>query len=192
MHASTEPAFEVSLRSYRRTYRHRRGRLTRCAWALCSLILFESGWFPLSRLKTLILRLFGATIGKGLVIKTHVRIKYPWLLSVGDDCWIGQEVWIDNLDAVSLGNDVCLSQAVYLCTGSHDADSRTFDLITRPIHIENGAWIAARSTVLGGVVVQRMGVVAAGAVVSADVSALSIVGGCPARDLRKRGLNVGQ
>lgn len=141
-----------------------RGTIVRIAWYYVSLIFLESGWFPVSSLKCWLLRRFGATVGTGVVIKPHVRVKYPWQLVVGDHCWIGQEVWIDNLACVTLESDVCLSQGVYLCTGSHDHRSPTFELKTAPITIQHGAWIAARAIVLGGAVVGRGEVVGAGAV----------------------------
>jgi putative colanic acid biosynthesis acetyltransferase WcaF len=141
-----------------------RGTIVRIVWYFLSLLIFESGWFPVSGLKCRLLRMFGATIGQGVVIKPHVRIKYPWKLVVGDHCWIGQETWIDNLDQVTLESDVCLSQGVYLCTGSHDHRSPTFELLTAPIIIRHGAWIAARAIVLGGAVVECGEVVGAGVV----------------------------
>lgn len=141
-----------------------RGAVMRIVWYCVSLLIFESGWFPVSGLKCRLLRMFGATIGQGVVIKPHVRIKYPWKLVVGDHCWIGQEAWIDNLDQVTLESDVCLSQGVYLCTGSHDHRSPTFELKTAPILIRHGAWVAARAIVLGGAVVERGEVVGAGMV----------------------------
>ena len=178
---------DFTLANYSRSYQHQRGALVRWAWMICSLLVFESGWIPLSSVKRLILRWFGAKVGRGVVIKPHVRIKYPWLLEIGDHCWIGEQVWVDNLAPVSLGSDVCLSQLAYLCTGSHDPDSPTFDLITRPIRIERGGWIAARATVLGGVTVHEMAVVAACALAVHDIPAHTIAGGNPAKTIRKRG-----
>jgi putative colanic acid biosynthesis acetyltransferase WcaF len=145
-----------------------RGRITRGAWYVTSLILFESGWFPWYGLKRVILRCFGARIGCGVVIKPHVRIKYPWRLHVGNFSWIGQSVWIDNVGDVTIGSNVCVSQGVYLCTGSHDHQSATFDLITRPIEIADGAWIAARATLLPGVRVGKQVKIAPASVVSAS------------------------
>ena len=115
-----------------------RGIVVRTLWYFCSVALFESGWLPVSGLKIRLLRLFGANVGSGVVIKPNVRIKFPWRLKVGDHCWIGQEVWIDNLDDVEIGDNVCISQLCYLCTGSHDHRRRTFDLIIRPIRIGAG------------------------------------------------------
>jgi putative colanic acid biosynthesis acetyltransferase WcaF len=163
-----------------------RGSLVRALWYYTSLIIFESGWLPLSGLKRRILRLFGARIGQGVVIKPHVRIKYPWRLAIGDHCWIGQSAWIDNIDDVRIGSHVCVSQYVYLCTGSHDAQRVAFDLIHKPIVVEDGAWLAARCTILPGVTVGANAIVAGGSVVTRDVEPATIVAGIPARRISDR------
>lgn len=165
-----------------------RGIVVRAAWYAISLVVFESGWFPLGGFKAWLLRRFGARVGKGLVIKPNVRIKYPWRLTVGDHCWIGQGVWIDNLADVRVGDHVCISQAVYLCTGSHDYRRRSFDLITAPIAIETGTWIGAQAMVLPGCAVGANALVAAGAVVRQSVNPGEIVAGNPARCVSRRTL----
>lgn len=161
-------------------------RLTRTLWHFCSVMLFENGWIPVSGLKVRLLRLFGAKIGQGTVIKPNVRIKYPWRLRIGDHCWIGQEAWLDNMVEVELGSHVCISQLVYLCTGSHDHRRRTFDLLPSPIRIGDGAWIGARATVLPGVTVGPNALVAGGSVVTKNVEAAVVVGGNPAREIARR------
>jgi putative colanic acid biosynthesis acetyltransferase WcaF len=177
----------VSLREYSPAgYSPGRRKATCAMWYLVSLLIFESGWFPFYGLKRWLLRRFGASIGQGVVIKPHVRIKYPWRLSIGDNCWIGEEAWIDNLAEVRLENDVCLSQGVYLCTGSHNHRRITFDLIVKPIVIEAEAWVATRAVVLQGVTVGPGAVVASGCVAIQNVPAGLIVGGCPARVIGER------
>lgn len=146
------------------SYKPGKNFVLRLLWYYTSLWFLEGSWFLHGGTKRFLLRLFGASIGKGLVIHPNVRIKYPWKLTVGNDCWIGREVWIDNLDEVELGSDVCLSQQSYLCTGSHDHRASTFDLKTGPIVIEHGAWVCCRATVLGNSRIPRMEVVPAGAV----------------------------
>ncbi len=163
-----------------------RGILIRACWYFVSLLAFECGWMPLSRPKGWLLRLFGAKVGNGIVIKPRVWIKYPWHLVIGDHCWIGQGAWIDNLADVRLGNHVCISQQVYICTGSHDYRQRTFDLIARPVEIGNGAWIGARALILGGVTIGTNAIAAAGSVVPKDVPAAAIVAGQPARIIAER------
>jgi putative colanic acid biosynthesis acetyltransferase WcaF len=160
-----------------------RGLIVQLAWYVVSAFIFESKLFPVSSLKRSLLRLFGARIGAGVVIKPDVRIKFPWRLSIGDHTWIGESAWLDNLAAMEIGSNACISQGVYLCTGSHDAYSERFELMTKPIVVEDGAWLAAKSVVLPGVTIGRNAIVAAGAVVTASVAADSRVGGVPARTI---------
>jgi len=185
---STEPPAWVDLASFdnRPHYDPGRGWPIRCLWYFVGLLLFESGWLPLSGVKRWLLRRFGACVGQGVVIKPHVRIKYPWRLTIGDHCWIGQDVWIDNVADVDVGNHVCLSQRAYLCTGSHDYRRRSFDLITGAIRVGNGAWIGACALVLGGVTVHANAIVAAGSIVTRDVAPAAIVAVNPARPLEQR------
>jgi len=177
----------VSLAAYCNAgYTPGKSAVIRILWYLVSLTVFESGWFPFYGLKRWLLRSFGAAVGSAVIIKPHVRIKYPWHCRIGDQCWVGEKVWIDNLAAVHLGDDVCLSQGVYLCTGSHDHRRLTFDLIVKPIVIESAVWVAARAVVLPGVTIRRGAVVAAGSVVTEDVPAGAIVGGSPCRVIGER------
>ncbi len=139
-----------------------RGPLIRVAWYVVSLLIFESGWLPISRLKCILLKMFGAKIGTGVVIKPNVRIKFPWKLSIGNHSWIGQDAWIDNLDQVNIGDNCCISQGAYFCTGSHDHRSETFDLLTGPITVHSNAWITARCTLLAGSVIEEGETLSAG------------------------------
>ena len=84
-----------------------RSRLIESCWRVVEGLLFNS-WLPGSGWRVQLLRLFGASIGSGVVIKPHVRIKFPWKLSIGDYSWIGEEVWIDNLAEVSIGSNCCI------------------------------------------------------------------------------------
>ncbi|MEM6799641.1 MAG: WcaF family extracellular polysaccharide biosynthesis acetyltransferase [Planctomycetota bacterium] len=163
-----------------------RGFVWQLLWYYVGLVFFESGWFPFQSFKPRLLRLFGAKIGEGVVIKPNVRIKYPWLLEIGDHCWIGQDVWLDNLAMVRIGSHVCVSQGAYFCTGSHNHQTRTFKLAEAPITVSDGAWLAAKCMLLAGVEVGANALVAAGSVVSKDVPPATIVGGVPARVLGDR------
>lgn len=160
--------------------------LKRLAWYFTSLGLFESGWFPLNSFKVSLLRLFGAVIGRGVIIKPHVRIKYPWLLTVGDHAWIGEGVWIDNLAPVTIGANACLSQECYLLTGNHDFTSASFDLLVKPIVLEEGVWIGAKATVCPGVTCYSHAVLAVGSVATRALEAYTIYQGNPAQPVKKR------
>jgi putative colanic acid biosynthesis acetyltransferase WcaF len=160
----------------------------RAVWYLLSAVVFQSYLFPLSPLKAFLLRIFGAKVGKGLVIKPAVRIKYPWFLEIGDHVWIGESVWIDNLATVQLGNHVCLSQGAMLLTGNHDYSKPTFDLRTGSITIGDGAWIGARAMVCPGLQVESHAVLTAGAVAYSDLKAWGVYSGVPAVKVRNRSI----
>jgi len=145
-----------------------RGKIVEALWLLASEVLVRS-WLPGSGLRVRVLRLFGAKIGPGVVIKPHVRIKFPWRLSIGANSWIGEEVWIDNLVQVNIGSNCCISQGAYLCTGSHNWSLPTFDLITKPITVGDGAWICARASVAPGVHVGAGAVLGFGATATRDL-----------------------
>lgn len=157
-------------------------------WLLISGLVVIRWWCPVP-LRIAILRSFGARIGSGVLIRHGVRIHWPWKLTVGDDCWIGEGAWILNLEPVTLGHDVCISQDAFLCTGSHDLRSETFEFDNGPITVEDGAWVAARATVLRGCTIGRGAVVGATALVVADVPAGTIVTaplGAPSNGRRPR------
>lgn len=161
----------------------------RISWYLVSAFLVQCAWNPSSALRVWLLRLFGAQIGRGVVVKPSVHVKYPWRLTVGDYCWIGEKVWIDNLDFVTLGNHVCISQEAYLLTGNHNYKSTAFDLITKPIVIEDGAWVAARAIVCPGVTVRSHAVLTVGAVATKDLEPYSVYSGNPATLIKQRQLS---
>ncbi len=171
-------------------FSHGRSFIVRIVWIIfCSL--FFNTWIPFpSIFKVVLLRFFGAHIGKGVVIRTHVRIKHPWSLSIGDNVWIGESVWIDNLVEVNIGSNVCLSQGAFLFTGNHDYKSSSFDLITRPIDIENGVWIGADALVGPGVRCHSHSILVSGSATFANLEAYSIYQGNPAVIKRKRDFNI--
>lgn len=145
-----------------------RSVLTQAAWVLVSSVLVTKAWCP-SSLRIVICRLFGATIGTGVKMRDGVRIHWPWKLSIGDNVWIGTDAWLLNLEPISIGSNVCISQGALLCTGSHDWRSSTFEFDNAPITVKDGAWVAARATVLRGVTIGTGAVVGATALVTADV-----------------------
>lgn len=159
----------------------------RGCWYVVASVFFQTSFFPFSSFKIFLLRLFGAKVGKKVVIKPRVTIKYPWFLAIGDNSWLGENVWIDNLGMVTIGNNVCLSQGCLLLTGNHDYTKPTFDLIVKGIILEDGVWIGAKSIVSGGVVCRDHSVLVAGSVANKEMESWSVYRGNPAVKVRERG-----
>ena len=133
-------------------------------WYIVNYLILNS-FFPFSNIKVFILRLFGAQIGNNVIIKPYVKVKYPWNLKIGDNSWIGEEVWIDNLEEVLIDENCCISQGVYLCTGSHNFKSEKFDLIREKILIKRSSWIGAKAVICPGVTVEECSFIKAGEIV---------------------------
>jgi len=152
-----------------------RGKLTQILWLAISGSIFMRWWCPAST-RVALLRAFGAEIGDGVLIRHRVRIHWPWKLAIGDHSWVGEGAWILNLEPVTIGANVCVSQDAFLCTGSHDRRSSTFEFDNGPITIGDGAWVAARAVVLRGVAIGPRATVGVSSVVRHDVAAGGFVG----------------
>lgn len=158
----------------------------RILWYLVSAIFIDTFIpFP-SHIKILILKIFGAKIEMGVVLKPKLKIKYPWFLTIGANSWIGEEVWIDNLDFVHIANDVCISQGAMLMTGSHNSKLSSFDLITKEIIVEHEVWICAKSIVLQGVICGAGSLLSAGSVANRNLEPNSVYMGNPAAKIKDR------
>lgn len=155
-------------------------------WYFCNALFIKNHLVPFSGLKVRLLRAFGAKVGKGVVVKPGVNVKYPWLLRIGDDTWVGEDAWIDNLAAVTIGSNVCISQGAMLLCGNHNYKKATFDLMVRPITIEDGAWVGAQTVVCPGVTAHSHSVLAVGSVASRDMDAFAIYRGNPAVRVAER------
>jgi len=160
--------------------------IKRVLWYISNFIFFKTLIPYPYKLKVFILRFFGAKVGKNVVIKPDVNIKFPWFLEIGDNVWIGESAWIDNLTWVKIGNNVCISQGAYICTGNHNYKKESFDLIVKPVIIEDGVWIGAKSVVCPGITIASHSVLVAGGVLTKNTQPYSIYKGNPAEFIRKR------
>ena len=124
--------------SSRRGYHPGRPLIVRALWLWTEALLLINPLVTSYRLKRTVLRAFGASVGRGVLIKPGVHIKHPWRLRVGDHCWIGERAWIDNLVQVDIADNVCISQDAYLCTGNHDWSDPQMGMTPAPI-----TWITA-------------------------------------------------
>ena len=176
----------VNLKEYsNHTFRRGRSRFVEALWMFVQW-LFVSSWIPGAAHRRWLLRLFGARIGKAVDIKPGVRVKFPWRLKIGNHSWIGENVWIDNLADIDIAANCCISQGVYLCTGSQDWKCPTFDLIVKPIQLEQGAWVAAQASVAPGVRIGEGAVLTLGSCAVKNLDAWGIYQGNPARLLGQR------
>jgi putative colanic acid biosynthesis acetyltransferase WcaF len=160
--------------------------LIRIYWYIISLIFFENKFpFP-NFFKIFLLKLLGSEIGRNVLIKPNVIIKYPWNLKIGSNVWIGEKVWLDNLAMINIGDNVCISQGAMLLTGNHNWNSESFDLIVEPIVIMNEVWIGAKSIVLPKTILAQGSILCAGSVLSKETSKNSIYSGNPAIKIKER------
>lgn len=158
-------------------------------WLLLEWLLVTNPLQISSAVRVRTLRMFGAEIGSGVIMRQRIRVKFPWRLTIGDRSWIGEGVWIHNQGELSIGSDTVISQESFLTTGSHDLH-RTMDLVIKPVRIGNGVWITSRCMVLQGVEIGDNTVVLPGSVVDKSLQPQSIYGGVPARFIKPREMNT--
>ena len=161
-------------------------RFKQIAWYGVNVIFFKNPLNIFNALKIGLLRRFGARVGRGVVVKPVVNIKFPWKLQIGDHSWIGEEVWIDNLSDVIIGANVTLSQGCLLLTGSHDPARETFDFISNPIVLEDGVWIGAKAVVAGGSRCGTHSILGINSVAESDLQPYTIYKGNPAIPVLRR------
>ena len=145
-------------------------------WIFTSKVL--SSKFVNSRVRSSVMRIFGAQVGKNCTLKSGIKVMYPWNLEIGDDCWIGEEVWFINHEKIRIGCNVCVSQRSIICSGGHDYRSASLEYAHKPIEIKDGAWVCLDAKVLPGVTIGECSVVSAGEVARKSVPDYSmLVGG---------------
>jgi len=155
-------------------------------WYLINNFIFHSAIPWPNKFKISLLRLFGATIGANVVIKPKVRIKHAWRLKMGDNSWLGEGTWIENLAEVELGKNVCISQNAMLLTGNHNYTASDFRYRLDKIILEDGVWIGANSVVCPGVVCQSHSVLTVNSVASKTMEPWKVYSGNPATIVRNR------
>lgn len=133
-----------------------------------------------------LLRLFGARVGTGVLIRPSVRITYPWKLTIGDYSWVGDYAELYTLGPINIGRNAVVSQQCYLCTGSHDMSAPAFDIQAHAITVEDEAWIAAGTFVHPGVTISRGSVIAARSVVRHNTEPYGVYAGTPLTWIKSR------
>ena len=176
----------MKLNTFQNTWYKPGNPIKRMLWYITNFFFFNSYYFPFSRVKVILLKLYGSSIGEKVIIKPNVNIKYPWNITVGNNVWIGEGVWLDSLGEIIIGNNVCISQGAYLLTGSHNYKKNSFDLIIGNILIEDGVWIGAKSIVCPGITCNESAVLSVGSVATKNLESFTIYQGNPAKIIRKR------
>ena len=159
-------------------------------WWLVQATLFR--WSPQVAYawRSWLLRIFGARIGKGVLIRPTVAITYPWKLTIGDWSWIGDSVTLYTLGEIVIGDNVVISQNAYICSASHDYTRPTFDIFAKPVYIESEAWLATDVFVAPGVRIGRGAVAGVRSLVLSDLPEMMICAGHPAKAIRPRNGSV--
>jgi len=180
---------QVSNASYKTTLDIGAGKAKQMLWYFSNIFFLKNTLNVFSGLKVRLLRLFGAEVGNGVVIKPGVNIKYPWKLSIDDYSWIGENVWIDNLSEVNIGKNVTVSQGAILLTGTHDHTRESFDFISFPIILEDGAWIGAKAMVTGGVTCHTHSILGVNSLAENNLKPYTVYKGNPAVAVMIRNIN---
>lgn len=168
-----------------KNFRGRNVFIVQLWWIVQSLFFRPSLQFMYSW-RRFLLRVFGAKIGKNVLIRPTVRITYPWKISIGDYSWIGDDVVLYSLAEIEIGKSVVISQKSYICTGSHDYLKSTFDIFAKKITIEKESWLATDVFIAPGVTIHKGTVIGARSSVYKNLPANKICIGNPARVLRDR------
>ncbi|MBF6606042.1 MAG: colanic acid biosynthesis acetyltransferase WcaF [Chloroflexi bacterium] len=171
-----------------RGYHPGRSYAYRALWLVVEALILLNPIVTQYSLKCWVLRRFGARIGRGVLIKPNVHVKYPWHLEIGDNTWIGERVWIDNFVRVRIGANAVVSQGAYLCTGNHDWSDPGMGLVVKPVLVEDGAWVGAFARIAPGITVGREVVVTLGSVLLEDAEARGVYTGNPAVRVRDRAI----
>lgn len=161
-------------------------KLTRAVWLSVYHTLFKFSPIPAHAWRRVLLRVFGANVGRKVMVYPSCRIWAPWNVELQDYATIGAGSDLYAVDKISVGKSAIISQRAYICTATHDLDSPNFDLCTAEIRVGDNAWVATEAFLAPGVQIGDGAVVGARAVVTHDVEPNSVVAGNPARFVRER------
>ncbi len=179
------PGTKVDVSNYRDRH-SMTNRVVRALWGVVWALLFRPSPRIFHGWRRLLLRLFGARVGRGARAYPSVKIWGPWHLRMADYSCLAPHVDCNNVAPITIGKHATVSQYTYLCTASHDFEQPGMPLITAPIIIEDQAWVCACVFVAPGVTIGQGSVVGARSVVVKDVPRWSVVAGNPAKFIKER------
>jgi putative colanic acid biosynthesis acetyltransferase WcaF len=155
-------------------------------WWFSQALLFRNSPQVLYGFRRFLLRLFGAKIGKKVIIRPTVRITYPWKVSIGDYSWIGDDVVLYSLGEIEIGKNVVISQKSYICAASHDYLKQNFPIFAKKVTINDACWLATDVFVAPGITINKGTVVGSRSSVYMDLPENKICMGNPAKVIRER------
>lgn len=150
-------------------------------WQLVQASLFALSPQPLYAWRRALLRLFGARVGRCVLVRPTARITYPWKICIGDYSWIGDHVELYSLGPITIGTNAVISQKSYVCAGTHDYQDVTFPLVAKPVVVGDEVWIATDCFIAPGVTIGRGVIIAARSTVLSDIPDGTVAAGTPAR-----------
>ncbi len=168
-----------------KNFRGRNAIVVQLWWFVQSLFFKNSPQF-LYGFRRFLLRLFGAKIGKKVIIRPTVRITYPWKIIIGDYSWIGDDVVLYSLGEIEIGKNVVISQKSYLCAASHNYLRSDFPIFAKKITIKDECWLATDVYVAPGITIHKGTVVGSRSSVYKDLPENKICIGNPAKVIRER------
>jgi putative colanic acid biosynthesis acetyltransferase WcaF len=155
-------------------------------WAIFNSLLFSNSPQFMFQFRVFLLRLFGAKIGKNVLIRSSVVITYPWKLEIGDNTWIGEGCYLYNLAQITIGSNVSIAHRNFFNTGGHDYNKTTFDIFAKPIIIEDQCWITSEVYISPGVTIGKGTVVGVRSLVFNDLPTGMVCYGNPAKPIKER------
>lgn len=168
-----------------------KNRLGRIAWGIVYLLLFRYSPRPFHGWRTMLLRVFGAKVGRGVHVYPKVKIWAPWNLVLSDQCGVANEAILYSQGIIKIGYRTTISQSAHLCAGTHDYTMPGFPTITKPISIGAHVWVAAEAFIHPGVSIGDGCVVGARSVVTKDMPEWMVCAGHPCEPLKNRAYNKG-
>lgn len=155
-------------------------------WRIVQFTFFRLSPQALYSWRRFLLRCFGASIGKKVIIRPSVQITYPWKISIGDNSWVGDDAVLYSLGEIEIGSDTVISQRSYICTGSHHYNSKNFDIYSKRISIGNKCWLATDVYVAPGVTIGDFTIVGARSSVFKNLPSNQVCKGNPAKHYKNR------
>lgn len=169
-----------------------RNRLRRVLWIVCWTLLARWTPPPLHNWRAMLLKVFGASIGRGCRVHASVRIWLPSNLELGDNVLVGPGAILYNQGRITIGSDSVVSQRAHLCASTHDVSDGHFQLLLRPVTLEKKCWVAAEAFVGPGVKMGEGAVLAARGALFEEAEQWTIYRGNPATRLRPRARQAGE